>query len=442
MPMTRAVLLTKEDLENFQNNAFNRDSVGSLLPLGQTPLPVPAQVPANALQGPPPSWPPPPRRRTRSASTRRQRPAETPTPAPALPAAVTPGNNMVFYSLPKDSLACERSGLSSVKKPSRVVRAKTLSRMDRISPEPPPTAGGSNDGLVLQGHDIRRMQIQPELKAEVAPTIPQRADCVDMVAGLRHFLQVSGQAAMSVPSPAAETSTFEEEWSCSEDDASADSSGEVFDVRRYRYARSPETRSAPDRAVPRHARWRRGLSTSRQTVEGLDEDAFGAWPSVSSDLAFVSARSERLLGDESGSEDEEDESSNRDRDVAELLRRMAKALADFYGLGEAKHATRLKSSVVNVVMVTQEAWKVKERPSQLDEPPMFWLRGGRVYDFHGDRGTVSEFENDLLIREVEDDGICRQRRQKQGLLPFPFLPLPQREKAEEQEEEAKVGPKR
>ena len=53
-------------------------------------------------------------------------------------------------------------------------------------------------------------------------------------------------------------------------------------------------------------------------------------------------------------------------------------------------------------MVTQEAWKVKERPSQLDEPPMFWLRGGRVYDFHGDRGTVSEFENDLLIREVED----------------------------------------
>ena len=46
------------------------------------------------------------------------------------------------------------------------------------------------------------------------------------------------------------------------------------------------------------------------------------------------SRSERLLGDESGSEDEEDESSNRDRDVAELLRRMAKALADFYGLGE------------------------------------------------------------------------------------------------------------
>ena len=61
--------------------------------------------------------------------------------------------------------------------------------------------------------------------------------------------------------------------------------------------------------------------------------------------------------------------------------------------------------------VTEEAWKLKERESPLEEPPMFWLRGNRVYDFHGDRGTVAEFESDLLSREVEDDAACRSRRQ-------------------------------
>lgn len=46
----------------------------------------------------------------------------------------------------------------------------------------------------------------------------------------------------------------------------------------------------------------------------------------------------------------------------------------------------------------------------MEEPPMFWLRGNRVYDFHGDRGSVVEFESDLLTREVEDDAVCRSRR--------------------------------
>lgn len=45
---------------------------------------------------------------------------------------------------------------------------------------------------------------------------------------------------------------------------------------------------------------------------------------------------------------------------------------------------------------------------------MFWLRGNRVYDFHGDRGTVADFEADLLTREVEDDATCRSRRQSLG----------------------------
>ena len=47
---------------------------------------------------------------------------------------------------------------------------------------------------------------------------------------------------------------------------------------------------------------------------------------------------------------------------------------------------------------------------------MFWLRGNRVYDFHGDRGTVADFEADLLTREVEDDATCRSRRQSLGQL--------------------------
>ena len=45
---------------------------------------------------------------------------------------------------------------------------------------------------------------------------------------------------------------------------------------------------------------------------------------------------------------------------------------------------------------------------------MFWLRGNRVNDFHGDRGTVADFEADLLTREVEDDATCRSRRQSLG----------------------------
>lgn len=65
--------------------------------------------------------------------------------------------------------------------------------------------------------------------------------------------------------------------------------------------------------------------------------------------------------------------------------------------------------------MTEEAWQLKKRQSPLDEPPVFWLRGNRVYDFHGDRGTVAEFEADLLMRQVEDDAACRSRRQTPGV---------------------------
>ena len=100
---------------------------------------------------------------------------------------------------------------------------------------------------------------------------------------------------------------------------------------------------------------------------------------------------------------------------------MSRALVEFYGL-RSPEAVRLRSDVVNLVTVTPEAWAERQRPGRLLEPPQLWVRGQRVYDFHGDRGTVADFESDLLERQVEDDAICRTRRQKQQLLPFPFLP--------------------
>jgi len=120
----------------------------------------------------------------------------------------------------------------------------------------------------------------------------------------------------------------------------------------------------------------------------------------------------------------------------DLLRRVADALVQFYGLpGDREQSIRTKH--VNAVMVTDAAWAMRKRSSQLEEPPMMWIRGGRVYDFHGDRGTVAEFEFDLLTRQVEDDAVCRLRRREQGLMPFPFVALPLKERnAEEPPEEA------
>lgn len=209
MPVTRAVLLTKEDLENFHNSALNKDSVGSLLPLGSG-VPVTSAPAPSTAQGPPPLWPPPPRRRTRSASTRRH-PRTSADVSSALPTpnvlpnpSVMPGNNVVFYSAASNAagaagnvpsaLVCEKPNslipASAIKKPSRVVRAKTLSRMDRISPEPP-LAQGSNDcpGLVLQGHDIRRMcRDFPEPRIPEVPSHPDSSPEMVAASMLNQFL--------------------------------------------------------------------------------------------------------------------------------------------------------------------------------------------------------------------------------------------------------------
>eukprot|EP00435_Cladocopium_sp_Y103_P030052 s1015_g7.t1 len=374
------------------------------------------------------------------------------------PAGHEKGNNMVFYAATNaagaagnvpSALACEKpNGLipaSAIKKPSRVVRAKTLSRMDRISPEPP-LAQGSNDspGLILQGHDIRRMcRDFPEPRIPEVPSHPDSSPEMVAAARLNQFLQVSGCTALvSVPSADPAPSTpFEDDWS-----SDGDSDSDAFDLRQYRYARSnPAAPTASSVAAPVAVlarKWRRAAASRATNVEDGLEDAVAAWSAVATGAPYVTSQGDRLLADASDDDSENLEKDER-RDL-ELLQRMANALVEFYGLGEAKRAIRLKSNVVNVVMVTEEAWRLKERESQLDEPPLFWLRGNRVYDFHGDRGTVADFEADLLTREVEDDATCRSRRQKQGLLPFPFLPLPQKEKVEDDDgnDANRAAPKR
>lgn len=465
MPVTRAVLLTKEDLENFHNSALNKDSVGSLLPLGSGVPVTSAPAPSTAQGGAPPLWPPPPRRRTRSASTRRH-PRTSAEVSSALPTpnvlpnpSVTPGSNMVFYNAASNAagaagtvpsaLVCEKpNGLipaSAIKKPSRVVRAKTLSRMDRISPEPP-LAQGSNDcpGLVLQGHDIRRIcRDFPEPRIPEVPSHPDNSPEMVAAARLNQFLQVSGCTALvSVPSAdPVPSAPFEDEWSSDGDDHSDDS--DAFDLRQYRYTRSnPAAPTACSVAAPVAVlarKWRRAAASRATNVEDGLDDAVVAWSAVATGAPLVTSQGDRLLADA----DDDSESLEKDERRDLELQRIGDALVEFYGLGEAKRAIRFKSNVVNVVMVTEEAWRLKERESQLDEPPLFWLRGNRVYDFHGDRGTVADFEADLLTREVEDDATCRSRRQKQGLLPFPFLPLPQKEKVEDDDgNDANRAPKR
>lgn len=77
----------------------------------------------------------------------------------------------------------------------------------------------------------------------------------------------------------------------------------------------------------------------------------------------------------------------------------------------------------NRVTVRQDAWIAKERDSKLSEPPTLWVRGGRVYDYKGDLGTVQEFEEDHESPEKEEDTTAaRARRREQGMPPFPFVP--------------------
>ena len=207
----------------------------------------------------------------------------------------------------------------------------------------------------------------------------------------------------------------EEDWSASE---AADSEAD-FDYRQYRYREVLSRKEVQESAVRRRVR-RGNRSNHAETIS--DDDGVNAWPlQPGSQPEICISLCGRLLADGQDSMDI----------PCEELQRVSDALIQFYGLGQ--EAVKFKAAIPNVLSVSEEAWRCRERSNSLvEEPPVLWIRGGRVYDFHGDRGTVAEFENDLLVRRVEDDAICRQRRQKQGLMPFPFAALPLKDKASDE----------
>jgi len=265
-------------------------------------------------------------------------------------------------------------------------------------------------------------------------------------------LQVSGlpvSALPAAPTEAAEPIDWEaKDWSSSDEDEevlSAGSEGDdaAFNYREYRYRRSQEARTraaAPElhrrgrqQRRPRHSSqardassesgcsspWARGESPPRWTAETAVPSA------CSSSLAGPLSRESTPFCEEEPPDDE--------------LCLVGEVLVKFYGLpGGRECALRLKN---NLIIVRDEAWAGRKRASQFTEPPLIWVRGGRVYDFHGDRGTIAEFSNDLLMRQVEDDAICRMRRRDQGLMPYPFVaaPLKRDEDAEEQVDAPRDG---
>lgn len=263
------------------------------------------------------------------------------------------------------------------------------------------------------------------------------AEIADRVAKPGPFglgLQVSGLppptcSSSAEPTVAADAIDWEaKDWSSSEneEDHSACSEGDAatFDYREYRYHRSQETRARA--AVPeQHRRGRllrrprpssqvRDASSDSDTQPWVQGESPPRWtcdayatPSASSCSGARPGRSSAPLCEEFPDDD---------------LCRVGEVLVNFYGLpGGRERALMLRN---NLVIVRDEAWAQKKRSSQLTEPPMIWVRGSRVYDFLGDRGTIAEFSNDLLERQVEDDPICRMRRREQGLMPYPFLALP------------------
>lgn len=472
-----AALLTRQDLEGLQSNAYPRDHPSSsVLPLSAPVRSIVASMGGsaptskegrftNAGSGPAGSgspasgWPPPPRRRTRSASQKRrpelscQNSSQSVSAVERKEQVCNPHSGAGLHVAP--SAACNKQGppnLSAAnigKKPSRVVRAKTVASMNRIAPEI--SEPQLLLGLGVQGLDPRRLP-RFETKREEASPSPCLPDARGFGADLfLQAVQVSGLAASS-PQPDSEAGEpyEEEEWTASEEDGEA----EDYCYRRYRYRELQQARQAigPERQEQpperRRQKLRRGPAKGAAGGPSVDSDEeMGVnmpWPGTASGTGTASClpsrSSSRLLGYDSdgGGSGASTPRCEAERPDEELLHRVADVLVQFYRLpGGRDHAIRFRNNIVNVVVVEESAWARRKRVSQLEEPPMLWVRGGRVYDFHGDRGTVEEFEHDLLTRQVEDDPVCRQRRQRQGLLPYPFVALPMRERCAEEHAEDK-----
>merc|ERR1712137_611639 len=213
-------------------------------------------------------------------------------------------------------------------------------------------------------------------------------------------LQVSGQAAALLSlrptgTDCAPVDTDAEVWSASDDGSDHDTKSYY---RSFRWAQ--KRLKSPQEVQPR----RRSRVVNMCSISTESDVDVQAW-SVHDPTCIASPKS--VTEAETPSDD---------------IVQVSAIVSEFYGLRDS-------SSLVfrnNLVTVEENAWnqRTKWPLSIFQQPPIFWVRGQRVYDCKNDRGTLNEFESDFLIRQVEDDGICRSRRHEQGLQPFPFLPLP------------------
>lgn len=312
-------------------------------------------------------------------------------------------------------------------------RSRSESRGPASCPPPATIAGMLGGELGVCGIDPRRLprpgQANAPAPAVLANLKPGAAQASEgkPVATLACFslggLQVSGLAAPVNTAPAAEVpdefawQAGDDCWSSSEEEDGKND----FDYREYRYQRQEaRERAAPPDPPRRGSRQRRPPASSQVRCDSAD-GCDAPWADREMPARWTpceASASSGAKGSRSGGSTPCCEEEPPDDELCHV----AEVLVKFYGLpGGVDRGLILKN---NCVIVQDDAWANRKRESQLIEPPMLWVRGGRVYDLLGDRGTVVEFGHDLLGRQVEDDDICRRRRREQGLMPYPFVPAP------------------
>lgn len=246
-------------------------------------------------------------------------------------------------------------------------------------------------------------------------------------------LQVSGQAAefssprglvlhsMPETSQLERADRFIDDLSSSGEDDACD--GEDFDYRAFKHQVTACKASLKPSSQPRlHCKpWRDAAkSCPTQATNSLDletdlyrtDSALGPWTDSRSTRDAVSA----MMGAPgyqapSWITDAQDHETSVGHFPAltevdqKNMCRVAAILTKFYGWPAGlKDAIRRSRTVANLLSVSEEAWMQRHnKEGPWGEPPTIWVRGGRVYDLRGDRGTVAEFEHGLFVQRVEED---------------------------------------
>eukprot|EP00928_Gymnodinium_smaydae_P031821 TRINITY_DN23231_c0_g1_i1.p1 TRINITY_DN23231_c0_g1~~TRINITY_DN23231_c0_g1_i1.p1 ORF type:complete len:501 (+),score=64.07 TRINITY_DN23231_c0_g1_i1:134-1636(+) len=471
-----AVLITKQDYDKLQGHV--RPVSGPVPPsiprsdklvsrLGpKRGGDVPRQASIDVRDANVPSRAAPPLRRTRSASLKRCS-EQAPTPPP-LPYPSAGHGVIVPHILPPAKATVPPTEVKS-SRPTRNAENRGGSLSGPCAPGRPPAAGmagfnlgrGSGNGAPALGIGLgfedaggpglavmgmSKLQKPPHKAPDPLPQAPGMGP-TDRLLGMMisgGAMPMHGRVDAPDGSPATDFDIKAiEAWSSSEDEVDAADSAELegseadmFQYKRYRYSESRAKAAPPEPVVKRKQHRSSNVRRDRAHGAGNDSDEGDGFASPWTDGGAVHLRTALHDGQcvsQSSTPRCEEEQSEQDQ-----LRRVASTLIQFYGLsGAFDEVVKLKHGCAsNAVVVDDAAWAKRRRESQLEFAPVLWLRGDRVYDFHGDRGTVDEFEHDLLTRHVEDDATCRLRRREQGLMPFPFLPLPLKRSAEADDDDA------